>query len=196
MMREFRKPDLNAPRYRPKVYSVLSQDLLKLFKEKYPKYNDLSYKTFKDVIKKANTVIWENVIENRDGVELPESLGYVFIGTCNPAVKKDNINYGKSIKYGTKVSYQNWDSDGKLGKIFYTNYSVKYKVQDRQIWNFVPCRNFKRAVAKEYTENWTKYVKIENNMRISKMYNLLAYEHRKAETASREIQNYNEFDID
>ena len=74
-MREFRKPDLNAPRYRPKVYNVLSQDLLTQFKEKYPKYKDLSYQVFKDVIKKANEVLWNTVIENRDGVELPESLG-------------------------------------------------------------------------------------------------------------------------
>lgn len=195
-MKEFRKPDLNAPRYRPKVYSVLNYDLLKQFKEKYPIYKDITYGQFKSIINKANELLWNTVIENRDGVELPESLGYLFIGTCNPPVKKDNVNFGKSIKYGTKVSYQNWDSDGKIGKIFYTNYSVKYKVIDRQIWTFIPCRTFKRTVAKTYPDNWTRYVKVENNIRISKMYNLMAYEHRKADKAAKNIQTYNEFDID
>ena len=196
MMREFRKPDLNAPRYRPKVLNVLNKDLWKAFKEKHPKYKDVSYTTFKNIIKAGNQVIWENVIELRDGVELPESLGYLFVGSCTLKKKdRENIDYGKSIKYGTKVTNKNWDSDGKLAKIFYTNYAVKYQVQDRQIWNFVPCRTFKRAVAKTYPENWTKYVQVENNIRISKLYTALTLNHLEQKNTERDIQNYNEFDI-
>jgi len=195
-MREFRKPDLNAPRYRPKVLNVLNKDLWKAFKEKYPKYKHITYTVFKKIISEGNRVIWENVIELRDGVELPESLGYVFIGSCTLKKKdRENVDYGKSIKYGTKVTNKNWDSDGKLAKIFYTNYAVKYKVQDRQIWNFVPCRTFKRSVAKAYPENWTKYVQVENNIRISKMYTALTLNQLAQRNTERDIQNYNEFDI-
>ena len=196
MAREFRKPDLNAPRYRPKVYNVLNEELFKAFKEKYPKYSDLTYKQFKKIIASSNKILWENVIKYRDGIELPESLGYIFIGTCEPVKKGENINYGKSIKSGIKVSNQNWVSDGKLGKIFYTNYAVKYKVRDRQIWNFIPCRNFKRTVSKEYPENWTKYIRVVNNAKISKMYSLLSSDHRKAASDAAAISNYNEFEID
>jgi len=196
MMREFKKPDLNAPRYRPKVLSVLNKDLWKAFKEKYPKYKDVTYTTFKKIINEGNKVIWENVIELRDGVELPESLGYIFIGTCTLKKKdRENVDYGKSIKYGTRVTNRNWESDGKLAKIFYTNYAVKYKVQDRQIWNFVPCRTFKRTVAKTYPENWTKYVQVENNIRITKMYTALTLNQLAQRNTERDIQNYNEFDI-
>jgi hypothetical protein len=194
-MRQFKKPDLNAPRYRPKVHNVLSPDLLKLFKEKYPKHKDIDYKTFKKVINKFSQNIWEAVIDMRDGIELPESLGYVFIGTClNSGSKKPNIDYGKSIKYGVQVTNQNWESDGKLGKIFYTNYSVKYKVQDRQIWTFIPCRTFKRTVAKRYPEDWNKYVKIDNNLKISKLYTFRTFEHINKKLDDSKLETYNEFE--
>jgi len=194
-MRQFKKPDLNAPRYRPKVHNVLSTDLLKLFKEKYPKYKDIDYKIFKKVINKFSQNIWESVIDMRDGIELPESLGYVFIGTClNSGSNKPNIDYGKSIKYGVQVTNKNWESDGKLGKIFYTNYSVKYKVQDRQIWTFIPCRTFKRTVAKRYPEDWTKYVKIDNNLKISKLYTFRTLEQMDKKLDASKLENYNEFE--
>lgn len=196
MAREFRKPDLNAPRYRPKVYNVLNRDLYKSFKEKYPKYSDLTYAMFKKIISQSNEVIRTSIINYRDGVELPESLGYIFIGSCSMLKKdRENINYGKSIKEGTKVSNINWDSDGLLGKIFYTNYAVKYKVTDRQIWNFIPCRNFKRHVAKTYPENWTRYIKIANTLRVSKLYHALSVKSYQEAIDKNNIQFYNEFDI-
>lgn len=193
-MRQFRKPDLNAPRYRPKAYNVLSTNLLKLFKEKYPKYKDLDYPTFKKVIHKFSQNIWESVLDIRDGIELPESLGYIFIGTCLNPGSKPNIDYGKSIKYGFQVTNKNWESDGKLGKIFYTNYSVKYKVKDRQIWAFIPCRLFKRTVAKTYPENWTKYVMIDNKLKISKLYTLKSLDQVDKKLETSRLETYNEFE--
>lgn len=194
-MRQFKKPDLTAPRYRPKAYNVLSHNLLKLFKKKYPKYKNISYKTFKAVVNKFSHNIWDTVINVRDGIELPESLGYVFIGTClNSGSSKPNIDYGKSIKYGMAVTNKNWESDGKLGKIFYTNYSVKYKVQDRQIWIFIPCRTFKRTVAKKYPEDWTKYIKIDNNLKISKLYIFRKLDQLNKKLDDSKLETYNEFE--
>ena len=196
-MRTFKKPDLNAPRFRPKVFNVLNKDLWKAFKEKYPKYSKISYTTFKEIISRSNEIIRESVINNRDGVELPESLGFLFIGTCKiKSYKSDNINYGKSIKSGVSVTNNNWESDGMLCKIFYTNYAVKYKVRDRQIWTFRPCRLFKRSVAKAYPENWTKYIIIENQVKISKMYSALSYIHYKEKVSKENLKTYNEFDIE
>jgi hypothetical protein len=197
MMSNFRKPDLNAPRYRPKVLNVLNKELWKSFLIKYPQYKGLTYKNFKKIIGDSNRVLWENVINNRDGVELPESLGFIFLGSCYVKNKnKVNINYGKSIKEGIKISNNNWESDGLLGKIFYTNYSVKYKVQDRQIWTFVPCRYFKRSVAKEYPENWTKYVKVDDRMKVSRLYTKITYKNYLTELTNKNLVNYNEFDLD
>ena len=50
-MKEFRKPDVKAPRFRPEVYNILSQEFFSKFKEKYPKYKNLDNK---DLIKIIN----------------------------------------------------------------------------------------------------------------------------------------------
>ena len=195
-MREFRKPDLSAPRFRPKSFNVLNKELWKEFKERHPKYKNITYMEFKKIIKISNQRLWEKIISYRDGVEIPESLGFIFIGTCtsqNP--KRKNINYGKSIKYGFEVNNNNLISDGKLAKIFYTNYAVKYKVKDRQIWNFAPCRAFKRAVAKSYPENWEKYIEVPDNLKISKLYKATVSNDIEIKETMSSIINYNEFDI-
>ena len=55
---------------------------IKEFKEKKPLYSDIDNVKLKKIIKLYNIKSLEAVIENRDGVELPDSLGYLFIGTC------------------------------------------------------------------------------------------------------------------
>ena len=45
-----------------------------------------------------NKNIATEVINNREGVELPEKLGYLFIGKYKKSMK-DNVDYGSSIKY-------------------------------------------------------------------------------------------------
>ena len=57
------------------------------------------------------------MIDKRDGVQLPETIGWLFIGTCEQS-KKKNIDFAKSVKYGMIVSNKNWETDGKLAKIF------------------------------------------------------------------------------
>jgi hypothetical protein len=76
-----------------------------------------------------NQILYETVIETRDGVQLPEQIGWLFIGTC-PTSKKRNINYVKSNKYGVEITNNNWETDGKLAKIFFTNYAPKHKIKN------------------------------------------------------------------
>ena len=112
MINNFKKPDLNAPRYREKVLGLLNADLINEFKEKNPIYSKIDNNKLKNIIKLFNGRIWEEVIKNRHGVELPDSLGYIFIGTC-PAAKTVNTNYALSKKYGkvlqmVKSYYNEW----------------------------------------------------------------------------------------
>jgi hypothetical protein len=196
MMREFRKPDLNAPRFRHKHKNVLNKELYKSFIEKYPHRSNIDYKTFVNIVKTSNKLFWEKVIDHRDGVELPENLGYIFIGTCtSQSPKRPNINFGKSIKYGFTVNNTNLISDNKLAKIFYTNYPVKYRVKDREIWTFMPCRVFKRTVAKTYPENWEKYIVVPDNLRVSKLYNAFLVKEDIQKRHKTTPLNYNEFDL-
>ena len=169
MISNFKKPNLNAPRYRNKVLSILNAETLKEFKDKYPAYKNIDNEKLKNVIKFFNEKIWKEVIENRDGVELPYSLGYLFIGTC-PAAKSVNTDYALSRKYGKVLQNKNWDTDGKVAKIFYTNYTTKYRFRNRELWQFTAVRQFKRAVAKTYPKKWTKYIIMSNNKKVAHMY--------------------------
>mgnify|MGYP003135320172 FL=1 len=169
MLSNFKKPNLNAPRYRDKVLGLLNADLINEFKEKNPIYLNIDNNKLKNIIKLFNERIWKEVIENRDGVELPDSLGYIFIGTC-PAAKSVNTDYALSKKYGKVLQNKNWQTDGKVAKIFYTNYSTKYRFKNRELWQFTAVRQFKRSVAKTYPEKWNKYIKMETKKRVADMY--------------------------
>ena len=169
MISNFKAPDLNAPRYREKVLSLLNSELIKEFKDKYPIYANIVNSKLKKIIRLYNTKLWEEVINSREGVELPDSLGYLFIGTC-PAAKSVNTNYSLSKEYGKVLQNRNLKTDGKIAKIFYTNLPTKYRFRNRELWQFKAVRQFKRAVAKTYPEQWPKYVVMESKKRVAHMY--------------------------
>jgi hypothetical protein len=190
-METFKTPNLQAPRFRPDTYEVLNKEFFDRFREKYPKYKKLKDKELRSIIKSFNKLVYETVIDKRSGVELPESLGWLFIGTCQPS-KKKNIDFAKSKKYGVKVSNKNWDSDGKLAKIFFTNKVIKHKFKNREFWGFTACREFKRAVAKSYPENWNNYIVVDPQRKLK-----LAYDARVANEVKlkKKEREYNEFDL-
>lgn len=194
-MAEFRKPDLSAPRYRVKRKNLITDQYLDEFRNRHPELKSYDKSKIKSIIKYFNEKLWNAIIEHRDGVELPEGLGYIFIGAC-PYVKKDNVDYGKSIKYGVKVTHKNYDTDGYLGKIFYSNYSAKYRLKDSALWAFSGGRYFKRAVTKTFKEDWRKYLVIDNTTRVSKMYlKRRQKDYIDANYAEKE-KTYNEFEMD
>lgn len=195
MTKQFKKPDLNASRFREKSMHVLNMNLFKKFKEKFSEY-DITYKEFKQIIQTYNRQIADGIIENRDGVELPEGLGYIFIGSCPQLTKRLNIDYKKSSQYGVITTHRNWESDNKVMKIFFTNSHVKYKLKNKQIWSFVAAREFRRKASKNYVEDWTKYIFINNNKKISMLFkesiNKINSGYKRNQSVS---ENYNEFDL-
>jgi len=188
MISNFKKPDLKAPRYRNKTLGILNKETFKEFKDKRPLYSHIDNSKLKNIIKLYNRALWEGVIEHRDGVELPDSLGYIFIGTCPPA-KTVNIDYSKSNEYGKVLRNKNWETDGNIGKIFYTNWSTKYRFKNRELWSFTACRDFKRSVAKEYPKNWSKYVKMQSKMKVSHLYD------PNSKNTNKALKDYDEFEI-
>ena len=169
MKKPYRKPDLNAPRFRPKRVNILNKALYTAFIKKHPEYSDVDLITFKSIIRTFNEKLYEGIIQNRDGVELPEGLGYVFLGTC-PAAKKQNIDRAKSIEYGIIANHQNWDSDNNLLKIFYTNQKSKYPLQNKQVWAFKAVKQFRKAASDAYKENWPKYIVVDPTQKISALF--------------------------
>ncbi len=187
MINNFKKPDLKAPRFRFKRKAFLNKNVIEEFKEENPIYKNVDSNVLKKLIKCFNEKLWQGVIDNRDGVELPNSLGYIFIGTCPPP-KTVNTNYSLSKKYGKVLTNHNWDTDGNIGKIFYTNWAAKYRFKNRELWRFEAVRKFKRAVSKSYPENWTKYVLMKNKYKVSQLYT-----HQEQDYS--DLSNYNEFEI-
>jgi hypothetical protein len=193
-MREFKKPDLTAPRFRPVVYNVLSKEFFDNFKKKYPKYKDLENKDLKNIIKVFNNQMYNTVIDVRDGIQLPEQIGWLFIGTCQ-SPKKENIDFAKSNKYGVAVSNKNWETDGKLAKIFFTSHALKHKMKNREFWSFVACRDFKRSVAKTYPENWNMYVVVDPTEKLKLTYKKHVFNHILKEKQKKDLEHYNEFNL-
>jgi hypothetical protein len=187
MINNFKKPDLNAPRYREKRLGILNEETIREFKDKKPLYSHIDNVKLKKIIKIYNVKLWNAVVENRNGVELPDSLGFLFIGTCK-AIKKVNIDYALSKQYGKVLQNKNWETDGNLGKIFYTNFTTKYRFKNRELWRFVACREFKRKVAKEYPLSWTKYVVMKNKYKVAHLYD------ENFDKTNKELSYYNEFE--
>ena len=166
---ETRKPDLKGPRFRNKRISVLTRKTLKNFQDKYPEYKDLSLKEFKKIVMSFNAEVVQGVINNRDGIELPEGLGFIFMGTC-PATKKKNVDYKKSFQYGVETSYKNWDSDNNLLIIFYTNHPTKYPFTNKQVWSFKASKPFRKMASDNYKKEWAKYIVVTPTEKISAMF--------------------------
>ena len=189
--KEYKEPDVKGPRFRQKGINIVDNTFLKEFKEKYPKYKNLTVPEINKIMKKYNETVWKEVIENRDGVQLPEGMGILFIATCKNPLRQ-NIDFAKSKKYGVTVTNKNWETDGKLAKIFYTNYNTSFRFQNRECWGFIACREFKRTVAKVYPENWNLYIQIEPTKKLRDKYKKKVYSERMNK---EKLENYNEFDL-
>ena len=148
----------------------------------------------RNIIKKFHEHVYNTVIEKRDGIQLPEQIGWLFIGACESS-KKRNVDYAKSNKYGVEVSYNNWNTDGRLAKIFFTSNAPKHKMKNREFWRFVGCRNFKRSVAKAFSENWNNYIIIDSSVQLRLNYQKTFLKDLTIREQQNDLKSYNEFDI-
>jgi len=97
--------------------------------------------------------------------------------------------------FNVPVSNNNWDTDGKLAKIFYSSYASKYKFAFRECWRFTACRNFKRKVAKTYPDNWTMYVQVDPNKKMRDIYTGITMKRKRLKEQAAQLKTYNEFDL-
>ena len=192
-MYTFNEPNLNAPRFREKKFGVLNKKLYKEFLKKYPEHDGTSYDEFKKIINTFNKNLYEGAIENRNGVELPEGLGYIFIGTCPPSKKRKNLDFKKSIKYGIATVHKNWDSDNNLMKIFFTNSKVKYNLPNKQLWAFNAVRDFKRLASERYREQWAMYIAVDSTRKISSLFEKARVREYLQSKNADVSKDYNEF---
>lgn len=167
------------------------------FKKKNPQYKNIPDAILKDIIHEFNGQMWEAAIDCRDGVELPEGLGNVFLGSCKTPVKV-NRDHNTSEKLGTIVENRNLATDGYLAKIFYTNHKTKYRFRNRNLWVFKGDRKFTNAASAVYKVEWPKYIVVEDYRKISSFFTDLrkkAYVKKLIEKTKVD-ESYNEFDLD
>ncbi len=195
MATKYKQPDLNAPRYRPKKLNLTNSNVYNQFVQENPRFSSLTATQFKEVISSFNGKIWNKVIDSRDGVELPEQLGYLFIGTC-PRKQGDNPDFRKSNQYGKKIQNQNWESDQYVAKIFYTNFETKYRFKHHEMWGFTGLRDFKRTVAKTYPQEWKKYVQVDNLVKVSLLFRKHKFKDFKKNETQKLLEEYDEFNLD
>ena len=194
-METFNNVDLSLPRYRAERKEIDDIKFFKALCKKIPNAEKMGHSNVRSLIKEFNETIADVVVENRDGIELLEGIGYLFVLSCKVKYK-ENVDYAKSKKYGIKVLHKNWETDGRVGKIAYTNCKARYKIADHQVWAFKPCRKFKKIVSKAFLENWTKYIQLNVNEKVSALIDrqIRTKELSKMIT-SKKLEGYNEFDL-
>jgi hypothetical protein len=195
MKKTFKIPDLNAPRFRQRSRDIITDEFIEMFIEKFPKYKGISKKEFKGIIKEFNNIMFEEIINTRDGVRFPESIGTVFIGTCPPPKQTYNPDFSLLHKNNITASNRNWETDGNIAKIFYITYSEKYKYKFRELWYFIPCRIFTRAVSQEYRKNWNMYHRVDPKRKLNEQY-LKAHKRMWLKNKLKnEKSNYNDLEL-
>ena len=193
MSNVFNKPDLKAKRYGKKSCAINIPALVTAFKKKHPQYNTkLSQSKYRSeyakIIDQFTLYMKNKVLETRDGVELPEGLGYIMI--TSHKTKKKLLNKKQSEIHGIKIYETNLHTDSFRAKISYTNDKMKYRLSNRDMWGFEAARTFKREVSKVFRENWTLFARTDNN----RLCRVIDRNIKSAPLFDPET-TYNEFDI-
>lgn len=192
-MRKFSDIDRTKPRFRPDRYEPINDAFINELNEKVPETKNIKKADISKVIKDFNDYVREFICENREGVELPQGIGYLFLGVCKNSA--NTINMPMSTKYKQKISFKNWNSDGRLGKIFYSNSSVKYKIVDNNLWIFRPAREFKKDSSKAFSENWKIFIEIDPKIKLSTYLRDHSYQRAVDKFRKESAEKYNEFNI-
>jgi hypothetical protein len=156
---EYKKPEVKQSRHHSDCYDACNVENFKLFKEKYPHYK-IKYNTFCSIVKTNSELMWEHVINSREGIDLPEALGQLSVISCR-FKGKSNINYRWSNEHGKRVLHSNIHTDNLLAKVYYSNADKKYLSPFKGVWAFKACRNFSRSVSKAFRENYKLYREVD-----------------------------------
>lgn len=194
-MGNFKAPELSAPRFRKKSLGFLNKNIFDLFITNNPRYKNLDINLFKNIVNTYNKRLMESVVNNSEGLKLPESLGIVFIASCEKP-KKINPDYKKSAELGSIVNHRNWDSDNHLCKIFYTNYGLEYRLRDREIWSFKASKQFRANVSKAFIKNHNFYRLVDSNIKISELFRKARGRRNLKIKVSQLSNSYNEFNFE
>lgn len=200
-MKIAKAPDLNAPRFRRRLLNTLNSKFIREIKNEVPEIKNVSDKDIRRIVQGFNKHIRKTVINYRDGVELPEQIGHLFIGSCRPM--KSNVDFKSSSAYLKKIQHRNWESDAYVAKIFYTVSRMfydnhkwnRYNFKNHELWGFNGCREFTRTVGAVYPTNWKRYVEVDPTKKIIHVYKTNTIINRENERTEDILKIYNPFEL-
>ena len=87
-MSTYHEPNKKGPRFRRNFKRVLNQEFFKRLRKEYPDLM-LSVKDVHKIIETFHELCREVISTNRDGLELPEQLGHVFVAAFKINLRLD-----------------------------------------------------------------------------------------------------------
>jgi len=151
--------DLNAPRFNPRKfrYSVISKELWLRWK-KETGLKKIPYQDFAYIWNLIGNKITQKVVDERDGIKLSHNIGEIYAGyTISKKTRVSSNDPIISQEIGKPFKYENWHSNNKYIKIIFGTAKRKYIYENRNLWGFIPHRDFARSIAAQAKETPERY---------------------------------------
>jgi hypothetical protein len=185
----FNAPNVKAPRFRVGYEIPRLAD----FRKQYPEYKNMSKKQMNDILRMFGEMIWEGVINHRDGIDLPERMGVIFV-TAIKVKKPTIVNYALSAKCGKKIYSNNLKTDGHIAKISFNNADARYNYVFKDFWGFTGNKKFKTSVSSVFPEKYMIYHTDNRRGLIEFNKKKQDRKERAISKSNKALENYNEFE--
>ena len=154
--------DLKAPRSKLKGrLSAFSTEFFDFLKEKDPNFPFEKWADFRPTGDALLLAMAEIIASSREAIELPSMIGMLVVVSVDKPIVKKLVNYKVSIENQRTIFTSNLHTDGRMASIKFSNYYIEYKLKNRDLWRFIPCRVLSRTVSKKFSENPDLYAKID-----------------------------------
>lgn len=154
--------DKNAPRFRREKYAVnlITDELIKEFKNKYPEYKELPDSKIKKDIKKMFEEVANEAITNPLGIKLPNYIGELKLQYIPYDFKA--VDQTTSAELGERVNFLNIETRKKVARIIWTRrWAVKFN-RMLQFYAFEPSGVFGHK-ANEYVLKNPEKLRVARN---------------------------------
>lgn len=158
------KVDLHKKRVTEQKGRVIEYKEVKNFNKQYPGYN-LKKTDIIKIMRKFNTNMADETMNNIYGVVLPENIGVIFINNAGKPKNKP-IDYAKSKTLGQRVYHKNWDTDNNLMRIVFMNKTLRTVVKNTKLFGFNPLQQYKKKASKYFVKNWARCLAVRYNSRL------------------------------
>lgn len=178
-----------CPKYYRRKHRFPDSNCFSAFKEKYPRYENVDFATFEHIVTHFNQKVTDEIINNRNGVMLPELIGIIFIGK-----NKRNISAKSYTKYenNEQKKFTNTESENNLMKIFFTSGASKLPLSHYTCWTFKAIREFRRRASEIFKKDYRKYVDVKN-IKINQLF--VERQRTPSDVMSDIMKKYNELDL-